>query len=329
VPRARIAAILALALLAAGCGGGDEREPAADAAPRTITDATGRRVEVPGAPRRVVALSEPTLDGMLALGLRPVAIAGGRGQAGAPNYLAARVRGTPLAGGLGQPNLERIAALRPDLILLDGTSAQDRQVADELERIAPTVYASRNGEDWRAAFTALGGVLGVPDRARKVLAAHDARVADLRGRLGSNAGATVSIVRWSGFGLPAVLLRELAASRVIASLGLRRPPSQDRRGPGHTVPISLERIADLDADWMFVGALGTGTAGAVSDTNADVAAAELAVRDARDTPGFGLLNAVRRGHVVPVDGSAWTSAGGPLAEAVVLDDVERTLAAER
>jgi iron complex transport system substrate-binding protein len=92
------------------------------------------------------------------------------------------------------------------------------------------------------------------------------------------------------------------------------------------VPISLERIADLDADWMFVGALGTGTAGAVSDSDADVAAAKVAIRDAHDTPGFDLLNAVRRDHVVPVDGSAWTSAGGPLAAGIVLDDVGRTLA---
>jgi iron complex transport system substrate-binding protein len=325
VRRPLLAAVLALALLAAGCGD-DER--AAGPATRTFEDAAGRSVEVPTEPRRVVALSEPTVDGMLAVGLKPIAIAGGRGQAGAPNYLAGRVRGTPLAGSLGQPNLERIAALRPDLILLDGTSAQHPDVADKLERIAPTVYVSRNSEDWRAAFTVLGDVLGRADGARKVLAAHDARVAEIRGRLGANAGATVSIVRWSGFGLPAVLLEELAASRVIASLGLRRPPSQDRRGPGHTVPISLERIADLDADWMFVGALGTGTTGAVSDSDADVAAARVAIRDAHDTPGFDLLHAVRQDHVVPVDGSAWTSAGGPLAAGIVLDDVQRTLATE-
>jgi iron complex transport system substrate-binding protein len=93
------------------------------------------------------------------------------------------------------------------------------------------------------------------------------------------------------------------------------------------VPVSLENLPQIDGDWMFLGALGTGSTGGVAQSAADLTAARQAVRAARETPGFTRLRAVRRGRVVPVDGSAWTSAGGPLAENVVLDDVARTLAA--
>lgn len=145
-------------------------------------------------------------------------------------------------------------------------------------------------------------------------------------RLGRNAQAEISIVRWGGIGLPAVLMKELAASRVLSDLGLRRPPFQDQYGPGHSVPVSLESLADIDGDWIFFGALGAGgPSGGVSETPADLASAEAAIETAKETPGFTRLRAYRLGHIVPVDGSAWTSAGGYLAEQVVLDDVEQAL----
>ena len=312
---------LALMLLAAGCADG------AATGDRPYTDVTGHVSLLPERPERIVALSEPTLDGLLALGVTPVATTAGRGQGGLPAYLTERAADIPTVGVLGQPSIERVAALEPDLILADGTSIQDEAVVDKLRRIAPTVYVSATAEDWRSAFSSLAAVVGREDEGAAALEAFDERVADIRGRLGENAGAQISIVRWGGIGLPAVLMKELAASRTLTALGLRRPPFQDREGPGHTVPVSLESIDDLDGDWMFFGALGNGGAGGgVSDTPADLAAARQAIEWAKETPGFTRLRAYRAGRVVPVDGSAWTSAGGYLAEQVVLDDIERTLA---
>lgn len=317
-------ALVATALTACGSTGGGAGSDAAGGT-RTITDARGTELEIPAHPRRVVTLSEPTLDAAIALGLRPVATTSGRGQGGVSSYLAARARGIPSVGVLGQPNIERVAALRPDLILLDGTAVQDMAVIDKLRRLAPTAYVSKTGQDWRTAFAATADALNRPAAGTRVLAAFDARVARVRDGLGAHAGARVSIVRWGGIGLPSVLMRELAASRVLTDLGLRRPVAQDRDGPGHSVPISLENLRQIDGDWMFLGALGTGAAGGVSETPADLTAAREALRAARDTPGFTRLRAVRAGQVVPVDGSAWTSAGGPLAERVVVDDVARAL----
>jgi iron complex transport system substrate-binding protein len=322
----RTAAFLALIASAgavSACGASRD-EPSASTRP--YVDAAGRTVQLPDAPKRIVVLSEPALDAALALGVRPVATTLGRGQGTVSAYLQARAKGIQSVGILAQPNLERIARLRPELILTDGTATLDDATLDKLRRLAPTVVVSRTGEDWRRAFSATARILGRSAQAQRLLARYDRRVAAIRARLGANSGATISIVRWGGIGLPAVLMKELAASRVLTDLGLRRPPAQDRRGPGHTVPVSLERIEALDADWMFFGSLGAGgPAGGVADTPADLASARQALRYARDTPGFTGLKAVRSGHVVPVDGSVWTSAGGYLAEQVVLDDVERAL----
>jgi iron complex transport system substrate-binding protein len=43
-------------------------------------------------------------------------------------------------------------------------------------------------------------------------------------------------------------------------------------------------------------------------------------------PNFTELGAEKKGHVVVVEGSAWNSAGGPLAAQTVLDDITQALA---
>ncbi|MBN9624537.1 MAG: ABC transporter substrate-binding protein [Actinobacteria bacterium] len=274
----------------AGCGGGSIGTT--DGATRTYTDVAGNKLTIPVRPQRVVALSEPSLDDSVALGVTPIATTAGRGQGTISAYLQGKVEGIGTVGILGQPNIEKIAALAPDLILTDGTAILDGSIVEKLQAIAPVVDVSKTGENWKTAFLATADILGRQARGKALMAEYDARVKSVKSRLGANADAEVSIVRWGGIGLPAVLMRELAASRVLSDLGL------GEGGPG----------------------------GGVSEKPADVASAEEAMRIAEDeTPGFKRLRAYRLGHIVPVDGSAWTSAGGYLAEQVVLDDVERAL----
>ena len=88
---------------------------------RTIKDIDEENVEVPANPQKVIVLSEPTLDGLLALGVTPVGSVSGRGQSGVPNYLADRAKGVQIIGTVAQVNYEQIGNLDPDLILVDST----------------------------------------------------------------------------------------------------------------------------------------------------------------------------------------------------------------
>ena len=84
---------------------------------RTITDAMGREVSIPVDPQRIVVMSEIDLDSLLALGITPVGAPNGRGQQTLPTYMLPMIEGkTTAIGGLGEPNLETVLNLEPDLI---------------------------------------------------------------------------------------------------------------------------------------------------------------------------------------------------------------------
>lgn len=306
------------------CGSGDSGST--EAGTRQVEDVTGETISVPAKPLRVVTLSEPTLDSALALGVTPIGTAAGRGQSGVAAYLAKEAGDLPILGGIAQPNYEAIGKAKPDLILVDGTSINNNDDAiAALRSIAPTVYTGYAGGSWRSNFELVADALNLEAQGRKVIEQYDARVKDVAGKLGDYADKTFSIVRWQG-GSASLILQELPPGEALEDLGLQRPANQDRRGRGHSEPVSLENLQDIDADYLFFGTLGGSsvdnpTAGGASDAEA----AEGALADAADAPGFTQLKAYRDSHVIPVDGSAWTSTGGPILMNRIIDDVAKAL----
>ncbi|GAA2264996.1 amonabactin ABC transporter substrate-binding protein [Streptomyces atrovirens] len=312
---ASAAAVVAGALLLTGCGGdgdGDDTAGGKESGTRQITDATGREVDVPAAPEKVVALSEPTLDAALALGVEPVGTTAGRGQQGVSTYLADKAGEAQVVATVAEADLEKVAALRPDLILLDETTGAKREIA-KLESIAPTVVTAKLNEDWKKAFTATADALNKKAQAEKLLTGFDADVTAAKGKLGDNAGAVVSVIRWQNKA-PSVVGRGVGhVGSTLTALGLDRPEDQQGVGTGHSEPVSLEKLSTVDGDWLFLGTLG------------DKADGEKAYAEAKRVPNFGELEAERARHVVVVQGSAWNSAGGPLAARIVLDDLTKAL----
>jgi len=323
---AGLATLLVLAL--AACSGEEPAEAtrASATAERSVVDAEGTQMQVPDQPQRVVALSEPTLDGALALGVTPIGTITGRGQSTVPHYLADLAGDIPVLGGVAQPDYEAIAAAEPDLILVDGTSINNNPDAlSILRNIAPTFFAGYAGGDWRANLGQVAAALGREAEADDVLSAYDDQVSQARQELTSYRGETFSIVRWQG-GSASLILTELPAGMALTDLGLDRPPSQSHPGRGHSEPVSLENLAQIDADYMFFGTLGGSSVGNTdAGGDSDVAAAEQALEAAERVPGFTGLHAYREGHIIPVDGSLWTSTGGPLLMSRIVTSVMEAL----
>lgn len=321
---------VAILLLLSACSGA-EQGSGSEAVPtgptRTVTDIEGTEVLVPEHPERVVALSEPTLDGVLALGVEPIGTVTGRGQQTVPNYLLESAGELPILGGIAQPNFEAIGAAGPDLILVDGTSVNNNPpVVAALRQIAPVVFTGYAGGDWRVNFRHVADALNMAEEGERVIAEYDTRAQEAKSQLADYADSTFSVVRWQGSSA-ALILRELLPGRALTDLGLRRPANQDREGRGHSDPVSLENLQDIDADYMFFGTLGGSSVGnpdAGGSTGLD--GAEDALAEAVTVPGFTELEAYRNDRIILVDGSVWTSTGGPILMNRLIDDVLGALA---
>jgi iron complex transport system substrate-binding protein len=321
--------VVALSLWGCGDtqGGSAAIEGVATGQTRTVTDIDGRAIEVPTNPQRVITLSEPTLDGALALGVVPVGATSGRGQSAVSLYLSDLAGDIPLVGAVANPNYEEIAKARPDLILVDGTSINNNaEVIAILEEIAPVVATGYAGGDWQLNFRLVADALNRADEAERVIDDYEQRAAAVGEKLrASYDEATFSIVRWQGTSA-AMILGELPPGRVLTDLGLSRPTGQDRAGRGHAEPVSLENLGEIDADYMFFGTLGGSSVNnPQAGGSADLEGARKALEQAVQTPGFMQLEAYQSGHVILVDGSLWTSTGGPLLMNRIIDAVEEAL----
>ncbi|GAA5030727.1 ABC transporter substrate-binding protein [Microbacterium fluvii] len=324
--RNALAALVAAALLLTGCAGAAAEPTASAGQTRQITDVEGTVVEVPVDPQRVVTLSEPTLDAALALGIEPIGTVSGRGQSTVPNYLADLAGDIPILGGVAQPNYEAIGAVDPDLILVDGTSINNNPpVIEALRHIAPVVYTGYAGGPWRDNFLLVADALNLADEGAQVVADYEAHVADAAAALTGYADDTFSIVRWQGTSA-SVILKELPPGQALVDLGLQRPADQDRTGRGHSEPVSLENLETIDADHIFFGTLGGSSVdNRAAGGSAGIEDAAAALAEAETVPGFTDLQAYRDDAIILVDGSAWTSTGGPLLMNRIIDDVVAAL----
>ena len=112
-----------------------------------ITDSNGT-VTVPYAPEKVVVFDNSALDTMDALGLGDRIVAAATSNL--PDYLSAYAD-VESAGGIKEPDLEKINQLQPDLIIISG---RQRDFQEELSAIAPTVFLSVDNSDTWASIEA-------------------------------------------------------------------------------------------------------------------------------------------------------------------------------
>ncbi|MEU6441548.1 iron-siderophore ABC transporter substrate-binding protein [Streptomyces sp. NPDC047046] len=310
-----LAALLAGAglLTATACSGDDSSDAAGKAKTEkstvSVTDATGAAVKTPAHPRRVVVLSEMDLDSALTLGVEPVGLTAARGQKGAPGYLADKAAKIPLVGTVTGPDIEKVVAAKPDVILAGQLA--DTQVLAQLRKVAPTLVTIGKDKDWKSSLTLTGKALGKSNEAKKFLTGYDEKAAALKKDLGARAGSEVSVARYSAKGT-AVMQQGVFVSDVLEDLGLTRPGIQAEQGEGHSTPISNENLKEIDGDWLFIGTLDpTSESGLLKQLQAE--------------PAYRALKAVKDKHATVVDGSKWTSLGGAQAAESVLADIRAAM----
>lgn len=198
--RRALPALLAgmLALLLTACGTTEPPaapasaapDPAAAAGPVSIVDSRGKEVSLPAPATRVVALEWNVAEHAVSLGVMPVGVAD---VAGYGNWVKAEPLDASVAdvGVRGEPSIDSIAALRPDLIL--ATDELPDTAVTQMEAFAPVAFvAGGNSADnigtMRSNVEFVAEAIGKEAEAQALLAAFDAKLADGRSRLAASAG---------------------------------------------------------------------------------------------------------------------------------------------
>ncbi|MEU8510144.1 iron-siderophore ABC transporter substrate-binding protein [Kitasatospora sp. NPDC048722] len=307
-----LASGLAQSLALVACGASSPSPKTSSAGTRTVRHAHGEST-VPTRASRVVVLDTDALDSAVTLGIVPVGATTVSEGAGFPGYLPGdRIAGTKAVGAIGQPSLEAIAALRPDLIL--SNQVRDDKRYDQLAEIAPTVLSKTTGPTWKENVQLHAEALGRQAEAATAEAAYQAKVRDLITALGGPAKAAATRVEMARFlaGAPTRLyLNDTFVGSLFRDLGVGRPANQDK--PGFSLEISPEQVDQAAADVIFYSVYG-----------------DAAKSDQPSILGGALwrnLDAVRNGRVFQVDDGLWMLGIGYTGAGLVLDQIRKDLTA--
>ncbi|GMK47276.1 iron siderophore-binding protein [Paenibacillus glycanilyticus] len=309
-----------IAVLAAGCGSNSNNnagtdtsnnqagnsEQAASNETRIVKHAMGE-TEIKGTPKRVVVLTNEGTEAVLALGVKPVGAV--KSFTGNPwyNHIAADMEGVEVVGEEGQPNLELIAGLQPDLIIAN--KMRHEEIYEQLKAIAPTVEAETLRGAWKDNFKLYAEALGKTEEGNKLLADFDARIEDFKAQAGDKLKETVSFVRFMG-GKTRVYHTDTFSGVIAAQIGLARNEMTLNSKETFADEITKERLPEADADRIFYFTYDTGDGKGSAQE-----------QEWTNDPIWKGLSAVKAGHAYRVDDAIWNTAGGIKAANLMLDQL--------
>jgi len=157
---------------------------------RTVVDELERTVHVTARAERVVSLAPSVTETLFALG------AGDR-VVGVTSYCdyPAEARTKESVGDTLKPNVERIVALKADLVIVS-TASQVESFVKKLEELEIPVYVTnpRSLEGVLKSIAAIGGIIGVADAARQLTDKLRGRIASIESRVVDRARPSVFVI---------------------------------------------------------------------------------------------------------------------------------------
>ncbi|MDS9466959.1 siderophore ABC transporter substrate-binding protein [Paracoccus sp. MBLB3053] len=267
-------------------------------------------VRISSTPQKVAVFDIPALDTLTALGVEP---------AGIPDklyvkHLSNLSGNATVVGTLFEPNLEALAGLAPDLVIVGGRSAAQKGA---IEQVAPAIDMTIGTDllaDARARIDAFGRLFDRQDKAAELLATIDQKVSAL-GQAGRDKG-TALVLMTNG--------PKLAAYGTGSRFGWIHEATGMPEASGkietanHGDAVSHEFVAEANPDWLFVI-----DRGAAIGEQGDSAEATL------KSPLIEGTTAWKSGHVVYLNSAdAYIAAGGYTATVTLLDQLAEALTAK-
>lgn len=304
---------------------------------RSVSHAMGT-TQVCGKPEKVVVLGSHSLDLLLSLDEQPAGfgdrfpfIEGDVYDQPATQipYLGQFVTSQPVnVGGSGQPSLEAIAQLQPDLII--GEAGSNESIYDLLSQIAPTLLWDIRTQlgQWQTNIRALALALGDESKAEDAIAQYDRLVAAAREDLNpivANNPKTLII------GMNSLKTGAITAITAQSYLGeLMEKIGFELVAPASSLnyaPLSVEVLPDFDeAQYIFV----LGYSMEQQDNVKELIASQTSgiKSEWSENPIAQSLTASQRDRVYFSTYFLWNGLNGPLGTELILEQLRQFLLPE-
>jgi iron complex transport system substrate-binding protein len=287
---------------------GTEAKPDAEATTeRTLTDAMGHEVKIPAEPKRVIA--SYLEDNLVALGITPAAqwsVNGGSVQ----DYLQEYLKDVPTIEH--DLPFEAVASFQPDLLIMDSASMVEGNKYSQYDKIAPTyVVGTEVNNDWREELMQVGEIFDMKEEAQAALDKYEQKAKDAKEQIQQGIGGESAAAIWLVGGKLFVVSETLSSGAVMyGDLGLAVPnvvKEISASATGNWSSISLEKLAELDADHLFF-------------INSDGEGAEV-LQD----PLWANIPAVKNGNIYEYGKETSWLYTGTIANTQIIDDVLESL----
>lgn len=305
--RKLLSVIVVLVVMLAACG--NKQEASSNKDTHEVKHAMGT-TKVPNNPKRVVVLTNEGTKALVSMGVKPVGAA--NSYSGNPWYkhLEKKYKDIEPVGGESEINLEKIAKLKPDLII--GNKFRQEAQYKKLSEIAPTVFSKELRGDWKNNFKLYAKAVNKEDKGNEVLKNYDNHVKKAKEEIGDKANSEVSMVRFMP-GDVRIYHKDTFSGVILDELGIKRPKGQDKNDFAEK-GVTKERIDAMDGDYIFYFTF--------QEDDKKVSALE---KEWVNDPAFKALNASKKGHVYKVDDAVWNTSGGVLSANMMIDDLKEKL----
>jgi iron complex transport system substrate-binding protein len=181
-----ISLTMALLFVATACSSNRATQPNS----RPFTDELGRTIHVSQSPQRIISLAPSVTETLFALGLGDKIV-------GLTSYcdypLEAKTKQS--IGDTQRPSIEKIVALKPDLVIAS-TSSQLEAFVRNLESAGIPVYVSnpRNLEETLKSIQAIGEITGAQKEAKELTDKLQSRIEQVHSRVSAKAKPRVFVM---------------------------------------------------------------------------------------------------------------------------------------
>ncbi|AGN35602.1 ABC transporter substrate-binding protein [Bacillus paralicheniformis] len=310
--------LLMISVLTA-CSGGSESTKTFSQDSVTVKHDLGE-TKVKNNPKKVVVLELGFIDALLDAGIKPVGIA----DDGKPKFINENVRekikGYTSVGSRAQPSFEKIASLKPDLIIAD--SSRHSGVYDKLAKIAPTIALKNLNADYQDTLDAsltIAKAVGKESAMEKKLAEHKQKLNELKQKFGSRKQSILLL----GNTNEAITVRDenFFTSQLLTKIGYTYGVRDSSKGDGENgesvnIKMTLEQLLEKDPDTIV---LMTGEKDKVDEDGK---------RPIEKDPLWKKLSAVKNGKVYEADRFAWSLRRSIDGADALIDEIGQHLLSE-